>query len=75
MRAFKVTGTFAMGRKAKQPFTKFVAAEDEASAREQIFCIIGSKHRTTRRRIRINAVIPAQKDEVEDPRVLARLEE
>jgi ribosomal protein L20A (L18A) len=73
MRAFKVTGTFAMGRKDKQPFTKYVAAEDETSAREQTLSLFGSKHRTNRRRISITAVVPAQADEIDDPRVLARV--
>ena len=44
MKAFKVTGTFLMGRKM-QPFSIEVASKDEAGAKESTYTILGSKHR------------------------------
>jgi ribosomal protein L20A (L18A) len=73
VRAFQVTGTFAMGRKERQPFAKVVAADDETGAREEALSVFGSKHRTNRRRIQITAVVPVPEGEVDDPRVIAKL--
>jgi ribosomal protein L20A (L18A) len=65
MKVFKITGTFQMGRYRKQPFTKEVAAEDDARAREILFSDLGSKHGTPRRRIAIAAVVEVPADQVE----------
>jgi len=73
VQAFKVTGTFPMGRLIDQPFSKVVAANDEAGAKEQALSLLGSKHRTNRRVIKITSVVPVPESEVDDARVLARL--
>lgn len=65
MKAFKVTGTFLMGRE-KQPFTKEVAAKDKSEAEEQVYSIIGSKHGVKRFRVNINKVDPMKPEDVTD---------
>ncbi len=65
MKVYRVTGTFEMGRERAQPFTKEVAAESEARAREVLLSELGSKHRTPRRRIAIASVVEVPADQVE----------
>lgn len=57
-----------MGRKY-QPFTQEIAAEDENRAVENVLSVLGSKHRTKRRFIRVKNVEEVAPDEVSDPRV------
>lgn len=66
MKVFRVTGTFRMGRSI-QKFSKEVAANDEAGARETILGDLGSKHRTPRRAIAIQDVREVPEDEIKDP--------
>jgi len=66
MKVFRVVGTFEMGRVRRQAFSKEVAAEDEARAREILYSDIGSKHGTPRRRIAIESVAEVPPDQVEN---------
>jgi len=72
MKGFKVSGHFLMGR-GPQKFTKEVLAEDEEGAREQIFSILGSKHRTTRKGIQIESIEEINKDAAKDLYVKGKL--
>ena len=65
MKAFKVTGTFLMGRKM-QPFSMEVASEDETSAKESTYTILGSKHRAKRRKIEIDSTVEVKVDDIKD---------
>ncbi len=58
---FTVKGEFRMGEDWK-PYTKVIAAPNEAQARERIFTIMGSKHRLKRQYVRITEVTPAEGD-------------
>lgn len=69
MKAFRVRGTFLMGR-TQQPFTKEVAAADAEEARERVLSDLGSKHRTKRKDIHVDEVSEMSAAEVEDPAVL-----
>jgi large subunit ribosomal protein LX len=66
MKAFRIKGEFLMGR-TLQPFTKEVAAKDEADAVEKVLSILGSKHRAKRRDVRIEKVEELRPEEVIDP--------
>ena len=66
MKAFKVSGTFLMGRDM-QPFTKEVAAENKDEAKELVYSIMGSKHGVKRFRIEIKDIKPLKPEEVTDP--------
>lgn len=68
MKAFRVRGTFRMGPQA-QPFTKEVAAPTQEEAVERVLSLLGSKHRTKRRDIRIDEVKEIGAEEVSDPAV------
>jgi len=74
MNPYKVTGSFMMGS-AWQPFAKELLAKNNEDARERLYCIIGSKHRTPRRLIQIETIEELAPDEVTDVDVLNRLEE
>ncbi|MFQ5837996.1 MAG: 50S ribosomal protein L18Ae [Thermoplasmata archaeon] len=66
MKAFRIKGEFLMG-KSYQPFTKEVAAKDEDEAVEKLLSLLGSKHRTRRKNIKIQRVEEIQLEEVIDP--------
>jgi len=68
MKAFQVKGEFKEGRKM-QDFTKEVAAEDEASAKEKILSTMGSKHKVKRWEIEISSVVELKNEDVTDPTV------
>lgn len=53
--------------KSYQPFTKEVAAKDEDEAVEKLLSLLGSKHRTRRKNIKIQRVEEIQLEEVIDP--------
>ncbi len=55
-----------MGR-SFQAFTKEVAAKDEEEAVERVVSILGSKHRTRRKDIKIEQVAEIPSEEVVDP--------
>lgn len=56
MKAFEVKGDFKISERRWQKFTLQVASEDETSAQEKVKTILGSRHKTPRRSIRIGEV-------------------
>jgi large subunit ribosomal protein LX len=74
MKAFRVTGTFLMGR-AWQRFRKEVAAPDKDAALEKIYSDLGSKHRVKRRAVRVRSIEELPKDAVTNPVVAHLVEE
>ncbi len=68
MKVYKVKGKFRMGRRRTdwQDFAKEVIGDNEESAREKIYSVLGSKHRVKRTNIKIRAVDEIEKEEVED---------
>ncbi len=70
MRAFKATGSFRVHKFERQKFTIEVAAENEADVQHKIFSNLGSKHKLSRRDIKIDEIKPIQGDEITDPVVL-----
>jgi len=69
-RAFEIKGTFRMSERGWQSFTLQVAAAGEDSAREKALCLLGSRHRTPRRLVKIENVREIKGNEIEDPVVL-----
>ncbi len=67
MKAFKITGTFKMGRNKDQPFTKEVLATNKNQAKEKIYSDLGSKHKIKRNFIDIAKVQEISADEIESP--------
>lgn len=65
MKAYKVTGTFLMGKNYEK-FSKEVVAKDEKGAREFIYSELGSKHKVNRRKIDILKIDPLKKGEVQN---------
>ena len=65
MKAFKVTGSFRMGRKPS-PFAKEVAAADKKAAEEVVLSDLGSKHKVKRYDITIDKVTELKSDDVRD---------
>ncbi len=63
-----------MGRKY-QPFTQETAAKDENQAVEKVLSVLGSKHRTKRKFIRVKSVEKVALDDVSDPLVAHLLRE
>ncbi len=66
MKAFRVAGEFLMGRKY-QKFSKEVAAQDEEKAVERVLSLLGSKHGTKRKDIRIQSVAEVAQEDIVDP--------
>ncbi len=73
MKAFRVAGEFLMGR-TFQPFSLEVAAEDEEAAEERVLSILGSRHRTRRKHIRVREVAEISPADVEDAAVAFQVE-
>lgn len=73
MKAFRISGQFRMGRD-RQPFSKEVAAKDEAAAREKVFSLLGSHHGVARKYVAIEKVEEVPNDQVEDHAVKHALE-
>jgi len=65
MKAFRVTGTFRMGR-SKQDFTKEVASNDKKEAAESVLSDLGSKHKVKRYDIDIDKVKEIKPEEISD---------
>ena len=65
MQAFRISGSFLMGRNWT-PFSLEVAAPDEAGAREKTFSTIGSRHRASRREIKIENAVALSNEEITD---------
>jgi len=74
MKAFKVTGSFRMGRKPN-PFAKEVAAKDKKAAEEIILSDLGSKHKVKRYDISIDKVTELKPDEISDVAVSFKIGE
>jgi large subunit ribosomal protein LX len=72
MKAFKVTGSFRMGRK-NQPFSKEVIAGDKKGASEMILSELGSKHKVKRYDIKVTEVVELKPDDVTDSIVSHKL--
>jgi large subunit ribosomal protein LX len=73
MKAFRISGRFRMGR-AWQPFSKELAANDEAAAREKLLSILGSQHGVPRKYVTIATVAEVPPEQVEDHAVKYALE-
>ncbi|MCI4371607.1 MAG: 50S ribosomal protein L18a [Thermoplasmata archaeon] len=73
MKAFRISGRFRMGR-AWQPFSKELAAADEAAAREKLLSVLGSQHGVPRKYISIATVAEVPPAQVEDHAVKYALE-
>jgi len=73
MKAFRISGRFRMGRDW-QPFSKELAAGDEAAAREKLLSILGSQHGVPRKYVSIAGVQEVAKDQVKDHAVKYALE-
>src|SRR2546427_6486951 len=73
MKAFRIRGRFRMGR-SWQPFSKELAAQDEAGAREKLFSILGSQHGVPRKYVSITGVEEVPKDQVESHAVKYTIE-
>lgn len=72
MKAFRIRGTFLMGRR-RQPFAKEVAGASPEEAVERLLSDLGSRHRAKRRDISIEDVVELTSEDVEDPVVAYRL--
>ena len=72
MKAFKVTGSFRMGR-SPSPFAKEVAAMDKKAAEEVVLSDLGSKHKVKRYDITIDKVTELKPDEVSDSAISFKL--
>jgi len=72
MKAFRVTGSFMMGKKI-QSFTKEVISKDKNQATEFIISDLGSKHKVKRYNIKIAEVKELKPDEVTDSIVSFKL--
>ncbi len=65
MKAFRVTGSFRMGRE-KENFTKEVASKGKKEAMEFILSDLGSKHKVKRYDIQIDKVQELKQEEITD---------
>ena len=74
MKAFKVTGSFDMGR-VSQKFSKEIISKDKKEAEEFILSDLGSKHKVKRYQIKITAVKELKPDEVTDTIISFKLGE
>ena len=72
MKAFKVTGSFRMGRK-NQPFSKEVISNDKKGATETILSELGSKHKVKRYDIEVKEMVELKPDDITDSIVSHRL--
>jgi large subunit ribosomal protein LX len=66
MKAYKVSGSFLM-KDRWQNFTKEVAAENPAQAKEVILSDLGSKHRVTRKFVKVEKIVELTPDQLENP--------
>ena len=65
MKAFRVTGTFRMGRMV-QNFTKEIACERKDEATELILSDLGSRHKVKRYDITIEEIKEIKSEEITD---------
>lgn len=73
MKAFRVSGRFRMGGDW-QPFSKELAAADEAAAREKLLSVLGSQHGVPRKYVTIAQAAEIPPDQVVDHAVKYALE-
>lgn len=73
MKAYRISGEFQMGRNW-QPFTLETVADDRDQAEQWVLSTLGSRHRVSRRQIRIDDIHSESADEVEDPSIKFALE-
>lgn len=74
MKAFKITGSFRMGRNKNQPFTKEVLANNKNQAKEKLYSDLGSKHKIKRNFIDIVNIQEISVEEVENPLIKGMME-
>lgn len=72
MKAYRITGTFVMGR-TPTPFSLETLGADDAAARDRVLATIGSRHRVNRYQVTIKDVKEIRRDEVTDPVLEKRL--
>jgi large subunit ribosomal protein LX len=65
MKAFRITGTFRMGKKI-QSFTKEVACDKKENATELILSDLGSRHKVKRPDITIDTIDEIKPDDISD---------
>lgn len=65
MKAIRISGRFRMGR-TWQPFSKEIAARDDAGAREKLLSVLGSQHGVPRKYITIAKVEEIPVNQIED---------
>ncbi len=65
MKAYKVTGTFLM-KDRWQEFSKEVAADNPAQAKEVIFSDLGSRHRASRKFVKVTKIDEIPPEKIED---------
>ena len=65
MKGYRISGRFRMGR-AWQAYSKEVAADDEAAARDRLLSVLGSQHGVARKYIEIAQVIEVPAAELQD---------
>jgi len=66
LKAFRVQGTFLMGR-TRQQFTKEIVCSTQPEVPGKIFSELGSKHRVKRRDIKIKNIEEIKANDVTDP--------
>lgn len=74
MDVYRISGTFKMGRNM-MPFTKEFFATSEDTAREKLLCDLGSKHKTIRKDIHVQAVGKIEPKDITDTHLRKLLEE
>jgi large subunit ribosomal protein LX len=57
--SYRVEGSARIGGEWR-PYRKVIAAPNEDQARERIYTLLGSKHRLSRREIRVGKVEPLE---------------
>jgi len=69
MKAFRIEGSFPMGRERDQRFVREVACKDKEEAKEITLSELGSEHGVKRRMITIKDVKEIKPEEVTSPTV------
>jgi len=66
MKAFEVSGQFKISKYRWQTFSIEVASEHTDAAKEKVMSLLGSRHRTPRRLIKIEKVEELKPAEIKD---------